>query len=70
MSNVTDADFEALRDVETKWLADTIAGSIANLGYPVGCGHAPAPEHLMTAANTLFDRYAKFIRMAREAGRE
>ena len=53
-----------LREAEVKWLADTLGESIANLGYPVGCGMAPHRESLEKAAGILFDRYAGMIEMA------
>lgn len=68
MSAPTAADFEALREVETEWLATELGNAIANLGYPVGCGIAPHPETLRKAATKLFDRYAKMIELARNAG--
>jgi cytochrome P450 len=58
-------DMDALREVEIEWLAGELGRSIANLGYPVGCGVPPSPEHLQKAAETLFARYAKMIEMAR-----
>ena len=67
MTVPTAADFEALREVETEWLARELGESIANLGYPVGCGIAPHPETLKKAANKLFDRYVRMIEMARTA---
>jgi len=57
-------DIKVLREVETRWLAETLAGAIANLGYPVGMGIAPNPEHLIFAAGKLFDRYSAMIEMA------
>ena len=58
-----------VREIEVEWLAAELAASIANLGYPVGCGIAPHRKQLEKAAATLFDRYARMIRMAREAAR-
>jgi hypothetical protein len=60
----TKKDFQVLRDVEVEWLVNTLGDSIANLGYPVGCGLSPSHEHLKRAAETLFERYAKMIEMA------
>jgi len=65
---VSAADFAALRAVEVAWLTNHLNHSIANLGYPVGCGQAPEPEQVRRAAETLFERYAKMIEMARSAG--
>ncbi len=56
---------EEIREAEIAWLSETLGESIANLGYPVGCGQAPHPETLKKAATTLFDRYAKMIELAR-----
>ncbi len=58
-----------LRKVETNWLANELGNAIANLGYPVGCGVAPKPQALKTAANMLFDRYAKMIEMAADGAK-
>ena len=63
----TTADFEALREVETEWLANELSFAIKNLGYPVGCGIAPHSDTMKKAANKLFDRYAKMIELARNA---
>ena len=63
----TPEDFEVLREVETAWLADELSRSIANLGYPVGCGIAPNREHMTRAASSLFDRYLTMFRMVHEA---
>lgn len=52
-------------EVEVAWLSDVLSNSIANLGYPVGMGVAPHPEQIRRAAETLFERYAKMIEMAR-----
>lgn len=57
--------FEALREIEVAWLAGELSRAIANLGYPVGMGLPPSPEHCERAAATLFERYAKMIEMAR-----
>lgn len=57
-------DIEALREIETEWLAAELGRAISNLGYPVGCGIAPHPETLRKAATTLFNRYAKMIELA------
>lgn len=62
----TPADFEALREMEVKWLSETLAASIANIGYPVGCGMAPNEKHLENAAGKLFDRYLTMFRMVHE----
>lgn len=68
---MTDEDaLQTLREMEIAWLSDTLAASIANLGYPVGCGVAPSPDHLKNAAGKLADRYIEMIRMAREAAME
>lgn len=48
---------EALREIETAWIADALSASIANIGYPVGCGVAPNREGLMFCAGKLFDRF-------------
>lgn len=53
-----------LREIETRWIAEALAEAISNLGYPVGMGIAPKPEHLDKAAGKLFDRYAAMIEMA------
>ena len=55
---------EALREIEVAWLSDRLSTSIANLGYPVGCGVPPHPEQIKRAAELLFERYAKMIEMA------
>lgn len=47
---------DALRETEIKWLMDSLATSIASLGYPVGMGMAPSPEHLRHAATMLLER--------------
>lgn len=60
---------EALRKVETAWLAEALSTSIANLGYPVGCGATLHPKDAEKAAAALFDRYAKMVEMARRAPR-
>jgi hypothetical protein len=57
-------DFAILREIETEWLIENLSESIANLGYPVGCGISPTYDHLKRAADTLFERYAKMIEMA------
>lgn len=59
------SDMEALREVETEWLSSELERAIKNLGYPVGMGIAPHPEHLRAAAKALFERYAKMIELAR-----
>lgn len=60
-----DEDMQVLREVEVAWLSDQLSSSIANLGYPVGMGIAPHPDSMKKAAETLFERYAKMIEMAR-----
>lgn len=68
---MTDApDIEALREIETAWLAEELSHAIANLGYPVGCGIPPYIGHMQLAASKLFDRYARMIELARKAGLE
>ncbi len=62
-------DLEALRETEVAWLSAELGRSIANLAYPVGCGVAPTTEHMEKAANALFDRYLKMVRMAHSAAR-
>lgn len=62
-------EIEMLREVETKWLAAQLGLAISNLAYPVGMGIEPHPEALAKAADTLFDRYAKMIEMARAEAR-
>jgi hypothetical protein len=57
-------DFAILREIETELLIENLSESIANLGYPVGCGISPTYDHLKRAADTLFERYAKMIEMA------
>lgn len=57
-------EMAALRESEVEWLVDALGKSIANLGYPVGCGMAPHRESLEKAAGILFDRYAGMIEMA------
>lgn len=64
MSDTITEGMEALREIEIAWLSDKLSASIANLGYPVGCGVPPHPEHIKSAATTLFERYAKMIEMA------
>jgi hypothetical protein len=58
-------DLDALREVEVEWLSGELGRAIAGLGYPVGCGVPPHPDQLQKAAETLFDRYAKMIELAR-----
>lgn len=58
---------EALREVEIPWLVNEIGGSIANLGYPVGCGLAPHPDQLKRAAEALFERWIKMAEMVHAA---
>lgn len=67
MADEIDEGMEVLREVEVAWLSDQLSNSIANLGYPVGCGVAPHPEQIKKAAETLFGRYAKMIELARRA---
>ena len=67
MPDEIDEGIEALRKVEVAWLSEQLSTWIANLGYPVGCGIAPHPETIKRAAETLFDRYAKMIELARQA---
>lgn len=55
------------REVEIEWLAAELSRSIANLGYAVGCGLAPHPDHTRRAAEELFDRYARIKSMPDEA---
>lgn len=50
-------DAEMLRDLEIPFLADLLSVSIANLGYPVGCGIPLSQEHAKKAATALFDRF-------------
>ena len=50
---------EMLREVEIPWLMEWLGRSIANLGYPVGCGVAPAEGQLRLAATKLFDRFVQ-----------
>lgn len=69
MTDVLEDDLEALRETEVLWLSDQLGKSIANIPYPVGCGVAPDVQRLETAANTLFDRYLKMVRMAHLAAR-
>lgn len=59
------SDMDVLREVEVEWLAGELSRSIAGLGYPVGCGVPPHPDQIKKAAETLFERYAKMIEMAR-----
>lgn len=66
MSETSAADI--LEELEIPWLSEMIANSVAQLGYPVGCGVAPKPEHLEHAAKLLFARYKSMI-AAVEAGR-
>ena len=67
MADEIDEGMEALREIEVAWLSEQLSTSIANLGYPVGCGIAPHPEAIKKAAETLFGRYARMIEMARRA---
>lgn len=60
------SDMDVLREVEIEWLSIELSRSIANLGYPVGCGVPPHPDQVKKAAETLFDRYAKMIELARQ----
>lgn len=64
---VLEKGMDALREAEVVWLADSLAESIANLPYPVGCGNSPLPEATRLAAEKIFDRYAKIVELA--AGR-
>jgi hypothetical protein len=59
------SDMDTLREVEVEWLSGELARAIAGLGYPVGCGVPPHPDQVKKAAETLFDRYAKMIELAR-----
>lgn len=66
----TPEDFEVLREMEIQWLSETLAASIANIGYPVGCGVAPNEKHLANAAGKLFDRYLTMFRMVHQTANE
>lgn len=48
---------EAFRETEIPWLVKELGDSIANLGYLVGMGVAPLPDHLHLAAEALFERW-------------
>jgi hypothetical protein len=67
MPDEIDEGMEVLREAEVVWLSEQLSNSIANLGYPVGCGVAPHPEQIKKAAETLFGRYSRMIEMARRA---
>lgn len=68
MNDYISEGIEVLREVETAWLAEQLSRAISNLAYPVGCGRAPYPEHINSAATILFDRYVKMIEMAARQG--
>jgi hypothetical protein len=46
----------AVRDGLTADIADDLAFSIANLGFPVGMGISPPPEACLRAAERIVDR--------------
>lgn len=54
-------DFEVLHKVETEWLAEALSDSIANLGYPVGCGVGLSKESADRAASKIVDRYIDIL---------
>jgi len=60
-------DFAALREIEVAWLSAELSRAISNLTYPVGMGRAPYPQHIKSAAEILFERYAKMIELAHKA---
>ena len=64
MSDKIDEGIDVLKSMEIAWLADLLTSSIANLGYPVGCGVAPSPATMTKAATTVWERYEKIIGLA------
>ena len=48
---------ESLRETEGPLLAKILTESIANLGYPVGCGIPPNEPAVRQAAEKLFARF-------------
>lgn len=68
MTDQIATDMAELRETEIAWLTGVLSESIASLGYPVGLGVAPKPEHARKAAAALFDRYSGMIEAARRAG--
>jgi hypothetical protein len=49
---------QALREIEVPYLMEVLGKSIANVGYPIGCGLAPSEDALRKAADKLFDRFS------------
>ena len=49
-------DREAVAEGLAHLIADDLHASIANLGYPVGCGQAPHPDMCLKAARTIVGR--------------
>lgn len=64
MNDEVTEGLEVLKSMEIAWLADLLGSSIANLGYPVGCGIAPNPETMQRAATKVFERYENIIGLA------
>jgi hypothetical protein len=60
------SDVAALIRMDIDWIADALGKSIADLGYPVGCGVAPHPEQMKRAARVIAERHAQYYRMIEE----